>query len=93
MKLAPAAVAFALCGCSTVPVRERPAITLPSEVTERGETIYFGSSFPLKTASESPTFVYERRVDAHGAAIVSTHITRDPSGAIAIVESATHSVD
>lgn len=93
MKLVTAAVSFALVGCSTVPVRERPAITLPSEVTERGDTIYFGSSFPLKTASESPTFVYERRVDAKDAAIVSTHVTREPSGAIAIVESATHSAD
>ncbi|MDP1919510.1 MAG: hypothetical protein Q8L14_24880 [Myxococcales bacterium] len=87
------AISFALVGCSAVPLRERPAIALPSQVTQRGETVYFGSSFPLKTTSEQPTFIYERRVDAQAAAVVSTHITREPSGAIAIVESATHSAD
>jgi hypothetical protein len=91
--LAAAAVVLFLTGCTSVPFRERPPLDLPADLTERGETVYFGSSFPLKVASEAPIFVYERRVDAREGAIVSTHITREPSGAIAIVESAAHSGD
>jgi len=57
------------------------------------ETVYFGTVFPLRTAAGEPTFVYERRVGERDGALVSTHITREPSGATAIRESATHSAD
>ena len=57
------------------------------------ETVYFGSVYPLHAAAQEPAFVYERTVARRGGALVSTHVTRDPSGATAIHESATHSAD
>jgi hypothetical protein len=81
-------------GCSGIPLRARTAPPLASEVTTRGETIYFGRVFPLKSASAEPFFVYERRVAVDvDSALVSTHLTRDPSGNIALAESAKHSPD
>ena len=62
-------------------------------ITSRGQTVYLGSVFPLKADATHPTYVYERRVDGQGGERVSTHITRQPSGALALVESATESVD
>jgi hypothetical protein len=56
-------------------------------------TVYFGSVFPLKGAAAGPAFVYERTVAERDGALVSTHVTRDPSGAIALHESATHLAD
>lgn len=65
----------------------------PSRVTARGETVYFGAVFPLQGTATEPAFVYERQVGERGGALVSTHITREPSGATALHESATHSGD
>lgn len=80
------ALLFAV-GCSTV--SPRPPLTVAPEVLQGGSTIYFGSSFPLKGEAAAPSFIYERRVGAQN----STHLTRDPTGAIAIAESATHTAD
>jgi hypothetical protein len=43
-----------------------------------------------RAAAEKPC---ERRVEDHEGSVVSTHVTRDPAGAIQLAESATHSPD
>jgi hypothetical protein len=58
-----------------------------------GSTVYFGTVFPLEGAATTPTYVYERTVAERDGLLESTHVTRDPSGATAIHESATHSAD
>jgi len=58
-----------------------------------GETVYFGTVFPLRTATSRPTYVYERRVAGREGVLVSTHVTRDPSGGAVLHESATHTAD
>jgi hypothetical protein len=93
MKFFLIAAAVLAAGCSSIPFKERPAGVVSQAVAERGETIYFGSSFPLDTASAEPTFIYERRVEGRDGTLVSTHLTRTPSGSIAIAEAATHSRD
>lgn len=82
-------------GCQSAPtVRPSEPVNVPIEVTGRGETVYFGSTFPLKNAGPEPLFVYERRVEQQGNVLVSTHVTREPStNAIAVAESATHDAD
>lgn len=81
-------------GCQSAPaVRKSEPLVVPVEVTQRGETVYFGSTFPLKNAGAEPLFVYERRVEQQGEVMVSTHVTREPSGAVAIAEEATHSAE
>lgn len=74
-------------------VSNTPALAVSRDVLERGETIYFGSSFPLKGTAADPSFIYERRVGEADSGFVSTHITRDPAGNLAVVESATHSAE
>lgn len=77
--------------CSTVPFKPRPAVQLGPEVTGRGETIYFGSTFPLKGAGAEPLYVYERRVAAQpDGSVIATHLTREPGGAVALADTATH---
>lgn len=79
-----------LAGCAA-PATPPRSLPVSPDVTTRGETVYFGQTFPLESsASSAPLFVYERRVDVRDAAWVSTHITRDPAGAVALVDSATH---
>jgi hypothetical protein len=87
------ALLIGAAGCGGMQLEARPAPTISPSVTASGRPVYFGTVFPLKTAATEPSFIYERRVDEHGGALVSTHITREPSGAIAIAESATHSAD
>lgn len=82
-----------VAGCGGTQLAARPAPQVPPSVTARGQTVYFGTVFPLKTAAPKPSFIYERRVDERDGAFVSTHITREPSGGIAIAEAATHSAD
>jgi hypothetical protein len=62
-------------------------------VVNRGEAIYVGHVFPLHGTNARPTYVYERRVDGREGQLVSTHVTRDPAGAIQLAESAAHSRD
>jgi hypothetical protein len=57
------------------------------------QTVYFGTVFPLSAAAAKPAFVYERLVGERDGALVSTHVTRDPSGSTAIRESARHTAD
>lgn len=45
------------------------------------------------SAEKQPTFVYERRVAERGSSVVSTHVTRSPSGEVALAEEGTHSPD
>lgn len=79
--------------CSGGRIETRTAPPVPPEVTTRGDTIYFGTVFPLHGAGTPPTYVYERRVEAVGGGLRSSHITRDPQGSIALAESATHDLD
>jgi hypothetical protein len=73
-------------------MRARTAPPLASEITTRGEPVYFGHVFPLKATSNQPVFVYERRVAVEpDGTFLSTHLTREPSGSIALAESARHS--
>jgi hypothetical protein len=55
-----------------------------------GDLVYTGRVFPLDGGTE-PLYRYERRVQATGASITSTHITRDPSGSVVVVQNAVHS--
>jgi hypothetical protein len=59
----------------------------------REELIYIGSTYPLEGKSESPLFTYERRVSGKGDRLVASHVTRYPSGEVAISESAVHTAD
>lgn len=78
--------------CSGVPYRARPAPVLSAQVTNRGSAIYVGMVYPRHARPGTPpTFVYQRRVDDRGADLLSTHVTRDLTGRIAIAESASHS--
>jgi len=63
-------------------LQETPAST--------GSKIYEGSVYALDGRPE-PLFQYERRVSIDGVKLTSTHITRDPSGAVVVVQSARHS--
>jgi hypothetical protein len=91
--LACLAVLTCLAGCGGPRVEARPRVEIAPEVAARGERIYVGTVFPLRGGATEPSFVYERRVDERDGAHVSTHITRDPSGATALAESATHTAD
>jgi hypothetical protein len=79
--------------CGRPRVETHPAPVLSPAITERGEQIYVGHVFPLHEERTEPTYVYERRVDDIEGALVSTHVTRNPAGAIQLAESATHSLD
>ncbi len=78
------------CGGAAVNAPEAP---LPPDLASEGETIYFGSVFPLETPQEAPTYIYERRVGARDGRRVSTHITREPSGHVVLADSASHAED
>lgn len=79
--------------CSGGRVESRSAPVVPPEVSTNGDTIYFGTVFPLGSSGTAPTYVYERRVEAIPGALRSSHITRSPEGSIALAESATHDLD
>jgi len=78
--------------CGGPRIEPHPAPSLPLEVTDRGDRIYVGHVFPLGSEGTVPTYVYERRVAELGSALVSTHVTRNPTGEIQLAESATHSM-
>ncbi len=82
-----------LVACGGPRFAERPALDLPTSITERGSRVYIGRVFPLHGNDRQPTYVYERRVDEQPGSLVSTHVTRDLSGSIQIAESATHTAD
>jgi hypothetical protein len=84
---------LALAATVSGPARTGPEATVPPGPAPAAESIYFGRVFPLKGNAGKPTYVYERRVEKREAALVSTHITRDPSGAVILADSATHSPD
>ena len=84
--------AFLALGCGPALVA-RPTPSLGPSITGGGELVYVGRVFPLRGAAGAPTYVYERRVDTRDGGLVSTHVTRDPAGAIQIAESATHRAD
>lgn len=84
-----AALVAGLIGCGGARAAA-PPVVVPEAATHGGEPIYFGSVYPLGEEAASPTYVYERRVAEQGGSLVSTHITREPSGAVAMAESATH---
>jgi len=79
------------CGARQDPPRE-PRPLAPS-LSSAGDSIYFGTVYPLQPAAARPAFVYERRVDERGGASVSTHLTRTPAGEIVLADSALHSAD
>lgn len=90
--LALALALFAGAGCAAPAPATHP-VEVSQSVIQRGETVYLGSVFPLSGPARDPTFVYERRVEEREGALVSTHVTREPSGAVALAESAAHSPD
>lgn len=53
-----------------------------------GILVYRGETFPQRTPPGAPVYRYERRVLTKPAALSASHITRDPSGHVIIVESA-----
>jgi hypothetical protein len=81
---------FACAGPAYVP---RPAPQLSAAITERGEHIYRGRVYAIDGHPAQPTYVYERHVDTQGAALVSTHVTRDGRGVIQLAEAAEHAAD
>lgn len=81
-----------LVGCAA-PASAPRSLPVSTDVTTRGETVYFGRTFPLKSASSAPLFVYERRVDVRDGVWVSTHVTRDPDGGVVLVDSAVHDAE
>src|SRR5262249_26286073 len=89
-----AALALTAACSSAAPAGEpHSALDVAPAVTAAGESVYFGDVFALERSEAQPSFVYERRVAEQPAGARSTHITRDPSGSIAIAEAATHSRD
>lgn len=54
-----------------------------------GEQIYEGRVFALDGRTDA-LFTYERRVRQDGGLTTSTHITHDPSGAVVVVQRASH---
>jgi hypothetical protein len=90
------AVALAAVGCGGVRAQTLPEVKLPADVAEGGQTVYFGSVFPLDQKDGlSPVYVYERRVNQRvGGVAVSSHITRDASsGAVVMADTASHTTD
>ena len=86
--------ALALClACGASPAELHMPAPPPASVLERGEPIYVGRVYPLGEAASAPTFEYERRVAGSGDDSLSTHVTRDPSGAVVLAESARHTAD
>lgn len=57
---------------------------------DTGGFIYIGKVFPLREPASAPTYVDERRVEDRGDTRTSTHVTRDPSGAVVLAETAVH---
>jgi hypothetical protein len=80
-------------GCSRANDLPRTALAVTPRLATQGRSIYFGEVFPLYGSAPKPTFVYERRVAARGAELLSTHVTRSLDGAVALAEEATHSRD
>jgi hypothetical protein len=78
-------------GCSHGGEAPRSPLTVSPRLSEQGESIYFGSVFPLGSSDVEPTFVYERRVAKQGGSLISTHVTRSPTGEVALAEEAKHS--
>lgn len=72
---------------------ETAAAAPPTPRVVPGATVYFGTVFPLEGAATTPVYVYERKVAERGGLLESTHVTREPSGATAIHESALHGAD
>jgi hypothetical protein len=82
-----------VAACAGAMAQAEGPVPLPAEVTARGETIYYGSVYPVDDAGEAPLFVYERRTGEQQGTPVSTHITRDRSGAVVFADAATHARD
>jgi hypothetical protein len=83
-----------LAGCGGVRAQTLPEPALPADVTGGGETVYFGTVYPLGQAGDAPLYVYERRVAARPGGAISAHITRDAaSGSVVMADSASHTAD
>ena len=91
--LSTAFVGFLALACGAARVDTPAPPLLAPGITNRGAPVYVGRVFPLHGNDETPTYVYERRVDESDGKLVSTHVTRDPAGAIQLAEVATHSPD
>lgn len=65
-----------------VALQDRPATS--------GDRIYEGRVYALDGRPQ-PLFRYERRVRTSEGGTTSTHVTRDPAGAVVVVQSAVHS--
>jgi hypothetical protein len=87
------ALGVAASGCGAAATGLQGAREVAPAVTAAGDSIYFGSVYPLEGGATQPSYVYERRVAAQSGELRSTHVTRTTDGAIAIAEVATHSPD
>jgi hypothetical protein len=85
---------FSACACGTVP-RPLPPEALNTLLTAQqspfsmGDQIYEGRVYSLDGRPE-PLFRYERRVHTIDDSVASAHLTYDPSGAVVVIQSATH---
>lgn len=81
----------ALTACAGAPYEPRPSVPIPTALRGSHESIYMGRVFPLDSSAKEPLFVYERRVSESANTQTSTHVTRDPGGAVVFADSARHS--
>lgn len=87
------ALSTTTAACGGTRALAQPPLSLSSELTGGGQTIYYGQVFPLEKATAAPVFVYERRVSTRGGLPMAAHITRDGAGAVVYADSATHTPD
>ena len=89
-------VACSLEACTSTPFRPlAPEARARLQAIDRspastGDQIYEGRVYALDGRTV-PLFAYERWVRPEGRTLTSTHITRDATGAVVVVQSASHS--
>jgi hypothetical protein len=83
--------ALAACGTSSAPVLDPAGVARLNELRQAperaGELVYEGAVFPMPPES-AQLFSYQRRISSIENGFVSSHITRDTSGDVVVVESA-----
>src|SRR5262245_7597028 len=83
--------ALAACGASSSPTLDRAGVArldaLRQAPETAGELVYEGAVFLLPPDS-AQLFSYQRRVRSTEDGLISSHITRDKSGDVVVVESA-----
>lgn len=87
------AAALGLASCAA-PAQDSPASALRSlgrAPHAAGELVYRGAVYdPSRGPNSAAVFNYERRVTPQGDALISTHVSLDEDGTLAVVDAATH---